>query len=291
MFHFGKLLAALDSDNASIPLDSLKELPHKSTPSRWIPFVLLHSAAFLVIFTGTSCEALIYAIVLYLVRMFAITAFYHRYFSHRSFKTSRVIQFVFAFIGATSCQRGPLWWASHHRHHHQFSDMPQDIHSPLQSGFWWAHIGWITSEKNIPTDYDRVKDFTVYPELVWLNRFDWVPPFALLIFSYALGGWQFTAWAVLSTVILFHCTCLINSLSHLMGSRRYDLSDSSRNNFFLALITLGEGWHNNHHKNPGLVTQGQTFFEIDITYMLLRLMEKLGLVWDLRTSTKTRANI
>jgi len=277
-----KILRALDSDNASKSLSELCEAENKSSLDRWIPFVVLHALGLSAFCFGVSTDVVLLATALYWIRMFAITAFYHRYFAHRSFKTSRILQFIFAFIGTSSCQRGPLWWASHHRHHHKFSDKEEDIHSPVESGFMWSHIGWITSEKNIPTDYERIKDFTSYPELIWLNRFDWVPITVLSLVCFAIGGFKYVAWLFLSTVILFHCTCFINSLAHLAGTRRYETDDSSRNNFILALITMGEGWHNNHHKNPGSVNQGQKFWEIDLTYMILKAMSYCGLVWDLR---------
>jgi len=279
-----KIFKALDSDNASKSLSELRESDNKTSLDRWLPFVLLHALGLSAFCFDATMDVVMLATSLYWIRMFAITAFYHRYFAHRAFKTSRAVQFIFAFIGTTSCQRGPLWWASHHRHHHKFSDKEQDIHSPVASGFVWSHIGWITSEKNIPTDYERIKDFTVYPELVWLNRFDWVPIVLLSSVCFAFGGWKYVAWLFLSTIILFHCTCLINSLAHVSGSRRYETDDSSRNNFLLALITMGEGWHNNHHKNPTTANQGQKFWEIDLTFLILKAMSWCGLVWDLRTS-------
>lgn len=279
-----KILKALDSDNASKPIDELKDAANESSIDRWIPFAALHLLGLSAFLFEVSGDVIILATVLYWVRMFAITAFYHRYFAHRTFKTSRLLQFVFAFIACTSCQRGPLWWASHHRHHHRFSDTKHDIHSPVESGFLWSHIGWITCEKYMPTDYERIKDFTCYPELVWLNRFDWVPVVILSLGCYAAGGLKYVAWGFLSTVVLFHCTCFINSLAHIFGSRRYKTEDSSRNNFILSLITMGEGWHNNHHENPGWVNQGRKVWELDATYLVLKAMSWFGLVWDLRTS-------
>ncbi len=277
-------------------MEELEESEHSSKLSRWMPFFFLHLLALSVLVSGFSLEALILCAVLYFVRMFAITGFYHRYFSHRSFRTSRIAQFIFAVVGATAVQRGPLWWASHHRHHHRFSDKVNDTHSPVADGFVWSHIGWITSEKNIPTDYSRVQDLTKYPELVFVNRFDWLPGIVLAVFVYWLGeymgargfdasGSQFVAWGFLSTVLLFHGTCSINSLSHMYGSRRFDTDDGSRNNPFLALVTLGEGWHNNHHRFPGSAKQGYTWWELDITYLLLKIMERLGIIWDVTNQT------
>ncbi len=278
-----KIIKAFDADNASKPLSELKDSANKSSLSRWVPFITLHLLGLSAFLFEPSQDVIILFFALYFVRMFVITGFYHRYFAHRAFKTSRLVQFIFAFIGSTSCQRGALWWASHHRHHHKYSDKPEDIHSPVASGFWWSHIGWITCEKNIPTDYERIKDFTIYPELIWLNRFDWVPVVMLNLVLLCIGGPKWVAWSFLSTVVLFHCTCLINSLAHISGSRPYETEDSSRNNFVLALITLGEGWHNNHHKYPHYANQGQKLFELDITFLILKVMSWFGLVWDLRT--------
>lgn len=296
-----RLLGFLDADRASRPLAEVKSLPRASSPDRWLPFVFLHILCLSVLFVGFSREALILAIVLYIVRMFAITGFYHRYFSHRSFKTSRAAQFVFAFLGATAVQRGPLWWAAHHRAHHRHSDTEEDIHSPVADSFWWSHMGWITCEANIPTDYQQVRDLARYPELVLINRFDWLPPVLMGVFVFALGegmraggsnvsGAQFVAWGLLSTVVLFHATCSINSVGHLFGSRRFETGDGSRNNPVLALITMGEGWHNNHHRFPGATRQGYDWWELDITYAGLKVLESLGVVWDLtRPELKTES--
>jgi stearoyl-CoA desaturase (delta-9 desaturase) len=262
---------------------------------RYIPFVSMHAGCLLALWGGVSWSAVILAIALYWIRMFAITGFYHRYFSHRTFQTSRVMQFLFAILGLTSLQRGPLWWASHHRFHHQHVDTEKDLHSPRHFGFWWSHMGWMTVSTNLSTDYQRVPDFVKFPELVFLNRFDWVVPLLYFMALYGLGealafwlpelkanGIQFLAWGgFISTVALLHATLTINSLSHVFGSQRYKTGDDSRNNWFLAILTMGEGWHNNHHRYPGSVRQGFFWQEWDPTYYILLLMNKLGLVWDL----------
>lgn len=263
---------------------------------RILPFIALHLGCFLVFWVGVSATAVIVASVLYFVRMFAITGFYHRYFSHKTFKTNRFWQFVFAFLGASAAQRGPLWWAAHHRLHHRHSDQPADPHSPKQHGFWWSHMGWVLSSHHFVTRYEFVKDLIKYPELRWLNRFDAIVPILLGLFLFFLGnylnhhyqmlhtnGWQLLVWGFfISTVVVFHATCSINSLSHYWGSRRYSTRDDSRNNFWLALITLGEGWHNNHHYYPGATRQGFCWWQIDITYYLLYLLALLRIVRDLR---------
>jgi stearoyl-CoA desaturase (delta-9 desaturase) len=262
---------------------------------RVIPFIGLHLACLGVLWVGASWFALAVALALYLVRMFAITGFYHRYFSHRAFRTSRLLQFGFAVLGAASVQRGPLWWAAHHRHHHRHADTEQDPHSP-RHGFWRSHMGWFLTRRGFATDPSRITDLLRYPELRWLDRFDIVVPVALAWVLFALGGWleqahpqlgtsagQLLVWGFfVSTVALFHGTVSINSLAHRWGSRRYPTGDDSRNNWLLALITLGEGWHNNHHHFPGAARQGFRWWEFDPTYYLLRLMSWCGLVWDLK---------
>lgn len=262
---------------------------------RIIPFILLHLGCFASIWVGVSATAVIVAVSLYLLRMFAITAFYHRFFSHKSFKTSRLLQFIFALIGASATQRGPLWWASHHRKHHRFADLEPDPHSPLK-GFWWSHFGWFLCKKNFHTDLSLVPELARYPELRWLDRFDVVVPIALAISLYFLGeglatwlpelntsGWQLVIWGYfISTVVLIHATLLINSLAHRFGRKRYATQDDSRNNFWLALITLGEGWHNNHHYHAASARQGFYWWEIDISYYLLLAMRKMGLIWDMK---------
>jgi stearoyl-CoA desaturase (Delta-9 desaturase) len=250
---------------------------------RVTPFIGMHVACLGVFVVGWHTPAVVAGVVLYVVRMFAITGFYHRYFSHRTFRTSRVAQFAFAVLGASATQRGPLWWAAHHRKHHRHSDTELDVHSPRHHGFWWAHMGWITSAANFPTDLREVRDLARYPELRWLDRFDIAVPVALAVTLYAIGGWSWLVWGYfVSTVVLFHCTCFINSLAHRLGKRRYETDDDSRNSLTLALITFGEGWHNNHHRYPGATRQGFFWWEIDLTYYGLVVLSWLRVIRDLR---------
>lgn len=286
----------VDSDYFPEGAEAVRERPDKFELRRCLPFLFLHLGCFAVIWVGWSPVAAAAAVALYLVRMFAITGFYHRYFSHRSFHTSRAMQFVFAALGNTAVQRGALWWAAVHRHHHKHADRDYDVHSPGLSGFWWAHIGWMTSGKNFPTNYDSIRDLARFPELVFLNRFDLLVPLvyglALFAFGEALhvfvpglgtsGGQMFVWGFFVSTVVLLHGTLFINSLAHGFGSRRFRTEDDSRNNFFLALIALGEGWHNNHHRYMGAARQGFYWWEIDVTYYLLKVLSWLGLIWDLK---------
>jgi len=262
---------------------------------RVIPFVSLHLACLLVIWVGWSPVAVATAIGLYVIRMLAITGVYHRYFSHRTYKMSRFWQFIGAVIAGSSAQRGPLWWAAHHRHHHRFADQPEDIHSPVQRGFWWSHVTWILTPRHFPTNKAMAKDWAKYPELVFLNRYSIIAPLVLLSVLIILGeclrvyvpstgtsGVQMGLWGFfISTVVLFHATATINSLDHLIGRRRYNTPDRSRNNWLLALITFGEGWHNNHHHYPIATRQGFFWWEIDMTYYLLVVLSWLGIVRDL----------
>jgi len=263
---------------------------------RSIPFIALHLVCLAVLWVGWSPVAVGVAVLLYLLRMFAITGFYHRYFSHRTFRTSRWFQFLFAAIASSSAQGGPLWWAAHHRHHHRHSDGQDDIHSPHQGGFLWIHMYWFMCRKHFPTDMKSVRDWAIYPELRFLNRYNKAAPVLLAVSMFLLGellrvlapglgtsGWQMLIWGFfISTVAVIHATLAINSLTHIWGRRRYATKDQSRNNWLLALITLGEGWHNNHHYCPGTTRQGFFWWEIDPTYYALRLLAMLGLVSDLR---------
>jgi stearoyl-CoA desaturase (delta-9 desaturase) len=261
-----------------------------------LPFVIQHSGFLWMFFVGWSPAALVYCFFLYVFRMFAVTGIYHRYFSHKTYKTSRFMQFVFGLWGLLSAHKGPLWWAAHHRKHHSYSDTPKDLHSPKQYGFFQAHIGWLLTDATMVTDLSRVPDLAKYPELRFLNRFDGIGVVLLVVFSFTLGevlrvhapqlhtnGWQLLVWgSFISTCLLYNGTVTINSLAHVYGSRRYNTDDTSRNNFWLALITLGEGWHNNHHAFQGTVRQGFYWWEIDVSFYILWLMSKVGLVWDLK---------
>ena len=263
---------------------------------RAIPFIAMHIACIGVIWVGVSPTALLVAALLYAVRMFALTGFYHRYFSHRAFRTSRPVQFVFAAIGAMCVQRGPLWWAAHHRHHHRHTDTPEDMHSPRQHGFLWAHMGWFLTPRGFRTNWEAIPDFRRFPELRLIDRFDLLMPVLLAVTLYAFGSWlgashpglgtsgaQMLVWGFfVSTIVLFHATVTINSLAHQFGSRRFETRDDSRNNWLLALITFGEGWHNNHHHFPGAARQGFRWWEFDLTWYLLRGMAAVGLVRDLK---------
>ena len=279
----------------SLP-ELLPDLRDKPDWLRLGALVFMHAGCLAVLWVGWSWAAVGLAAMLYLGRAFGLTGFYHRYFSHRAFKTSRWLQFVGGLLGCLALQKGPLWWAAHHREHHRSSDREGDVHSPHVHGFVWAHMGWFLTPRNNELRADLIRDWMKFPELRWLDR---LAPLVALLFAatlYGLGellhvlmpglranGPQLLVWGFfLSTVTLYHATYSVNSLAHMFGSRRFATADNSRNNLLVAMLTLGEGWHNNHHHYPSSARQGFFWWEIDATYYVLVGLERLGLVWDLR---------
>jgi stearoyl-CoA desaturase (delta-9 desaturase) len=260
-------------------------------------FVAVHLSVLAVFYVGWSPVAVAAALVLYAARMFGITAGYHRYFAHASYRTGRAFQFFLGWLGASAAQKGPLWWAGHHRRHHAHADTERDIHSPLYGGMWWSHAGWILSDRFDAVDWAAIRQFARFAELRALDERHWLAPATLGVAVYAagaaLGRWapglhtngiQMLVWGFsVSTVALYHATFSINSLAHLWGRRRFRTNDDSRNNPWLALITLGEGWHNNHHRCPSSERQGFFWWEVDATHAGLWILSRLGLVWDLRS--------
>jgi stearoyl-CoA desaturase (delta-9 desaturase) len=259
-------------------------------------FLGMHLLAVAALFTGFSWVALAAAAITFWVRLFGITGGYHRYFSHRSYRTSRWFQFLLAWIAAGAGQNGPLWWVSHHRHHHRHADTEEDVHPPGLRGFWWAHAGWIMSRQYSWYDLTVVRDLWKFPELRFLDRNHMLAPLSLGLALFGLGawlqatwpslgtsGWQMVGWGlVVSTVLLYHTTFLVNSVAHLRGSRRFDTDDDSRNNWWVAILTFGEGWHNNHHRWSTSERQGFYWWEVDVTHYVLTVLSWFGLVWDLK---------
>lgn len=267
----------------SPPPGNSGSLHQQYQPGAVIPFVLIHVGLFGLLWFPATPSLIAWLVATYVVRMFGVTAGYHRYFSHRSYRVGRVTQFAIAFLAQTSAQKGVLWWAAHHRDHHRNSDLESDIHSPGRRGFWWAHVGWILSNDFDGHDEKRIADFSKFPELVWLDRHHWVPATLFAAFVYIAGGPAAFIWGfVASTVVLYHATFTINSLAHIWGSRRFETHDDSRNNLLLAIITLGEGWHNNHHFSMGSCRQGFRWWEIDLTYLALRTLSLFGVVRGFR---------
>jgi stearoyl-CoA desaturase (delta-9 desaturase) len=240
------------------PLARLRTLWRALGGVKSLPFWGVHVAAVAgVALTGWSWTGLGLALALYFGRMFFLTGGYHRYFAHRSFSTGRAVQLALAVGGTLSLQKGVLWWAANHRLHHRYSDGPRDVHSPVQRGFWWSHLGWILSSDHAETQWAMIPDLARYPELRWLNRHYLIPPIALAAVLFLAGGWWALLWGFfVSTTLLWHGTFIVNSLSHLVGRRRYATKDASRNNLAIALVTMGEGWHNNHHRYAAAARQG-----------------------------------
>jgi stearoyl-CoA desaturase (Delta-9 desaturase) len=244
----------------------------------------VHGACVAALFVPLTRMAAALAVLGYLVRMWAVTTGYHRYFSHRSFKTGRVFQFVLGWLGASAMENGPLWWASWHRRHHKHSDQDGDMHSPVRYGFWRSHMGWfLWGEADYP-DLSNVQDLAKFPELCWIEKYKWVPLVTHAALCWLLGGLPGLMWGFfVSSILVLHATALINSLAHIFGSRRFETKDGSRNNMLLSLLTFGEGWHNNHHHEMTSARQGYVWWEIDASYYILWLLEKVGIVWDVRT--------
>jgi stearoyl-CoA desaturase (delta-9 desaturase) len=261
-----------------------RALPDDITYPSATAFVLVHLASFAAIWTGVTLRAVALAVVLYFVRMFAITAGYHRLFSHRTYRTSRPFQFLLGFLAESSSQSGLIWWAAKHREHHRHSDTALDPHSPVEHGFLFSHVGWIFHQRKEKADLSGVPDLTRLPELVWLDRNHFAPVLLLGLGCFFLAGWPGVVVGLFwSTVATWHGTFAINSLAHVHGKQRYVTGDESRNNWWLALITLGEGWHNNHHWFQGSTRQGFRWWEIDVTFYVLKALSWCGVVWDLKS--------
>tara|TARA_B110000014_G_scaffold261149_1_gene252313 strand:- start:3355 stop:4239 length:885 start_codon:yes stop_codon:yes gene_type:complete len=261
-----------------------------------LPFLSVHIGAIYALTVSPSLFALFIVGLMYFIRMFGITAGFHRLFSHRSFKTNRLFQFFLAYSATCSAQMGPIWWASHHRHHHKYTEQIEDSHTPTLKGFFWAHVGWIMSPANSPTKEKYVEDLMKYPELRWLDKYHYFAPFSLAVFLYVLGeymavnysqyntnGMELLLWGFfVSTVFLYHATFMVNSVCHVFGHRTYDTKDESVNNLLVAILTLGEGWHNNHHAFPNSEKQGHKWYQIDICHYILWCLSKIGIVWNIR---------
>lgn len=279
------MIAQLENESG-VQADGAPARPAGRGRTSWIGiivFILLHVACLSVFFVSMTWTAVVLCGACYLIQMVGITVGYHRYFSHRSFKTSRPFQFFLACLGCSASQNGPSWWVARHRHHHRSSDTSEDVHSPVVHGFWWSHSGWILSSVSDGTDVDAVKDLRRYPEIRLLDRHFWAPPLLLAGLCFAIGGWSGLVWGFLmSTLLSHHATFTVNSICHLWGRRRFATGDGSRNNLFVALITLGEGWHNNHHHYQSSAKQGFRWWEIDVSYYLIRLLAGVRMVWNVR---------
>jgi stearoyl-CoA desaturase (Delta-9 desaturase) len=277
----GVRTAVVDADAAAPPAWTKRPEDRLNVVSS-LTFFALHLLPFLAFFTGVTRTALILAFVTFTTRMFCITAGYHRYFSHKSYRLNRVSQFVLAFGGTMASQKGPLWWAAHHRNHHRFSDTERDVHSPKR-GFWWSHVGWILCDAYNEAARNQIRDFAKYPELRFIDKHDWIGPWTLGVICFVIGGWSgLLIGFFASTVLLWHVTFTVNSVAHVFGRRAYETTDTSRNTLLIALATGGEGWHNNHHRYPWAARQGFRWWQIDTTYYILRGLSFVGIVRDLK---------
>jgi len=276
----------------TLEVPQLARLPRERLTTREIidslPFLGVHLVALvgaLVVLPSWGDVALCLGV--WYVRIFGISLAYHRYFAHRTFKTSRPFQFLLAFWAMTSAQKGVLWWAGHHRNHHRYTDMPGDPHSPARNGFFWSHMGWILSHRNADAPLDVIRDMARFPELRWLERWQYLPPALLAIALLLAGGVHALIWGFfVSTVILYHTTFAINSVAHEFGKRVYPTTDTSRNNWVLSLLTAGEGWHNNHHFFCSSARLGFHWWQYDPTYLAIMAFAKLGLIWDVSVPPK-----
>ncbi len=255
-----------------------------------------HFLALLAFLTGVSPVAVAVCAAMGALRALGITMGYHRYFTHRSFRTGRVFQFLLALAGTTAGQGSIRWWVSHHRDHHKYSDTVRDEHSPVAHGFFHSHIGWLFTRESLACGAAPTPDIDRYPELVWLDRYYWVVMIAQGTALFALGaalqalapglgtnGPQMLVWGFfVSTVLLLHVTFAVNSVCHRWGTRPYETNDQSRNNFIVGVLAMGEGWHNNHHRFASSARHGLRWWQIDITYILLRVLSAFGIVRDLR---------
>lgn len=261
------------------------------TSDRWyvrniVYFAGLHLLPFGALITGASAAVFAVAAGLYVIRVWFVGAGYHCYFSHRAFKTSRAFQLVLAVGAQTSAQGSVLRWAAGHRVHHAHADEAGDLHSPSQHGLWHAHIGWLLRTGYLARTQPRHLDLLRYPELAWLDRYQYIPPLALAaVLGIALGWPGLFIGYGLSTVLVYHATFSVNSLAHRFGSQPHPTEDHSRNNWFVALIMLGGGWHNNHHRYPRSARQGLRWWELDITYLVLVVLGWAGVVSAIRSAS------
>lgn len=249
-------------------------------------FWIVQASALLVFAVPCSAGLIALWAVSHFLRAIGLTLAFHRYFAHRAFQMHRAARFVWAFIGTAAMQKGPLWWAGHHIHHHKYADREGDPHSPMVSGIYYAHIGWFlndTKHDKIDATNPVVRDFSKAWEIRLLSDYFFVPPLLLALTLFLVGGLPWLVWGFcLPTVTLAHSTFAINTVNHLFGSRRFDTIDESRNNPLTALFAVGEGWHNNHHRFQRAARNGFYWWEFDPTWYVIKLMSFVGLAWDLQ---------
>ncbi len=267
-----------------------------------IGMTVFHLACFGVFFTGFSPIAAAVAFAMYVIRGMGVTTGFHRLLAHRSFKTNRVVQFLLALAGSLAVQGGPLWWVAHHREHHAEVDTEGDIHSPVTRGMWTAHMGWMMSDEAFNEKGTNSRDLHKFPEIRALQRhYVWII-LAQIAMLYGLGAWlgaaypdlgtsgaQMVVWGFfISTVFTWHVTFMVNSVCHRWGGRPYDTGDASTNNIFIGILGFGEGWHNNHHFYPNSARHGLRWWQLDVTWYLIKCMSWVGLASDLKIPRELR---
>src|SRR6202142_3422431 len=253
-----------------------------------LTMVLFHVGAVAALFMF-NWKAFAVAVFLYwFCTGLGISMGFHRLLTHRSYKVPRPLEYLFAICGALTLEGGPISWVATHRIHHQNSDLPGDPHSPHDGG-WWAHAGWIlygeTNHNNTRVMSKYAPDLARQPFYVWLNNYHWVPMIVLGVLLYAIGGLPMMLWGIAVRVVVgLHATWLVNSATHMWGRRRFATRDDSRNNWWVALMTFGEGWHNNHHAHPTSARHGLAWYELDLTWIQIRTLQLLGIARSIRVA-------
>jgi stearoyl-CoA desaturase (delta-9 desaturase) len=251
-------------------------------------YILLHLGCFGILYTGVSAEAMAVLCVAFLIRALGVSIVYHRYFAHRSFRTSRLMQFCLGLYGSLTVLGGLLWWAQTHREHHRHADTPDDIHSPAFHGFIYSHCGWFLDDRHRSLDLSKVRDLARFPELIWLERLDVLSKLSYIACCYWLFGIVGVVWGFfVPAVIVLQMVHWIQSVSHSIGGyRRYASLDDSRNHWLFGIISFGEGFHHNHHCFPNSARLGLHWWEFDASYFVLLALEWSGLIWDLKVPTR-----
>lgn len=242
--------------------------------------ILLHAGAIAALFLFNWRDFAIAVFLYWMATGLGISMGYHRLHTHRSYQVPLLVEYFFAFCGALTLEGGPIFWVAVHRLHHQNSDQPGDPHSP-RDGAWWSHMGWIllgeTNHNNTRLMSKYAPDLAKHKFYIWLNNYHWVPTVVLAAATLALGGWALMLWAVFFRIVFgLHATWLVNSATHMWGARRFATRDDSRNTWWVALFTFGEGWHNNHHAHPTSARHGLAWYEFDLSWLQIRLLRRLG---------------
>jgi fatty-acid desaturase len=252
--------------------------------------ILFHVLALAALFFFTW-KALAVAVVLWCVSIFfGIGIGYHRLLTHRGFKTPRLLRYFLTVCGTLALEGGPIYWIVNHRVHHQHTDRHGDPHTPEEGG-WWSHAGWVLHGTGLTGQTELIRQYAPElledPFMVWISNYHWLPLTVLAVVLFALGGLPWLLWGIFLRVTLgLHAVWFVNSATHMWGSRRFSTKDNSRNLWWVAVLTGGEGWHNNHHAYPVSARHGLAWYELDVNYYTIWLLGKLGLATQIRTTTR-----